>query len=196
MPTQTSEEALAEDRELARRAAGGDVLAQRYIYDRSSDRLFSLLCYQVGDREDALDLLQETFLRAFSNLDTYRGHAPLEAWLRTIALRRAMDWKRRALRRIQRTAGLHEVSGTKAPELGEADPERDAIGRALKELSANQRAVFLLREWEGRPFEEIGEMLGCKASTVRVHHARARERLRTLLRNMDAQEAGIEGQQA
>lgn len=172
---------LADDRDLARRAAEGDAMAQRAIYDRSSDRLFSLLCYQVGDRDEALDLLQDTFLRAFRNLASYRGDAPLDAWLRTIALRRAMDWKRRTLQKLKRTTGLEQVTASVDPQLGEGDPDHDALQRGLAQLSPNQRAVLLLHDWEGQSFEEIGQVLGCKPSTVRVHHARARERMRGLL---------------
>ena len=172
---------FADDRDLARRAHAGDVQAQRAIYDRASDRLFSLLCYQVGDRDEALDLLQDTFLRAFRKLDTYRGDAPLESWLRAIAMRRAMDWKRRTLQKLKKTTGLESVQDSVGPDLGEADPDHDALERGLAQLSPNQRAVLLLHDWEGQSFEEISAVLGCKPSTVRVHHARARERMRTLL---------------
>ena len=177
---------FADDRDLARRAFAGDVQAQRVIYERSSDRLFSLLCYQVGDRDEALDLLQDTFLRAFRKLDSYRGDAPLESWLRVIAIRRAMDWKRRTLQKLKKTTGLDNVREVVDPDIGGASADYDALQRGLSQLSPNQRASLLLHDWEGHSFEEIGEILGCKPSTVRVHHARARERMRTLLESEDA----------
>ena len=62
------------------------------------------------------------------------------------------------------------------------DSEHGALYRALGELSHRQRAALLLREWEGRSFREIAELLGCGESTARVHHARARERMRVVLR--------------
>jgi RNA polymerase sigma factor (sigma-70 family) len=172
-----------EDRDLARRAAGGDESVWREIFDRTADRIFSLLCYQVGDRDEALDLLQETFLQAFRHLAAYRGDAPLEVWLRMIALRKAIDWKRTVLRRWKRTVALTETSARIDPPDTEirSDAERATLERALQSLSAMQRAALLLREWEEWSFREIATALGCKESTARVHHTRARERMRKIL---------------
>jgi RNA polymerase sigma-70 factor (ECF subfamily) len=171
------------DRELARRAADGDERAWREIYERTCDRLFALLRYQIGDREEALDLLQETYLRAYRALLSYRGDAPLETWLRRIALRKAIDWKRTVLRRLKRTVALSETSATIDPPDHEirSDAERAALDRALGALSSKQRAALLLREWEEWSFREIAETLGCDESTARVHHTRARARMRKLL---------------
>ena len=98
------------DVELARRAASGEDSSWQRIYDETSDRLFSFLCYQVGDDDEALDLLQETYLQAFRRLDGYRGEAPLAAWLRVIALRKAIDWKRS----VGRSDGYLRLRSTRA----------------------------------------------------------------------------------
>jgi RNA polymerase sigma-70 factor, ECF subfamily len=175
---------LQSDRNLSERARRGDPAAWRAIYDSTSDRLFSFLCYQVGDRDEARDILQETYLQALRSLDSYRGEAPIAVWLRAIALGRSIDWKRVILRRLKRTARLDESSA-----LVEADvqgvrfaSEDRALHRALGKLSHQQRAALLLREWEDLSFGEIGRLLGCAESTARVHHARAREHMRTVLR--------------
>jgi RNA polymerase sigma-70 factor (ECF subfamily) len=173
---------LTPDRDLARRAVEGDEASWREIYDATSDRLFSLLCYQTGNRQEARDLLQETYLSAIRRIGSYRGEAPLEVWLRAIALRKAIDWKRRVVQRLKRTAPLEE-----AERLPSSDPAPDhgigtrSLHQALAKLSIRQRAALLLHEWEGRTFREIAEMLGADESTVRVHHARARARLRAAL---------------
>ena len=99
---------LEPDLELAARAARGDESAWWELVNSTSPRLFALLCYQVERREDALDLLQETYVRAFRGLSTYRGEAPLAVWLRTIALRLSIDWRRSWLRRLRRTVRLRE----------------------------------------------------------------------------------------
>lgn len=173
---------LEADRELARNAASGDEAAWKRIFDSTSQRLFSLLCYQVGDRDEAKDLLQETFLSAHRRLESYRGDAPLEVWLRVIAVRKACDWKRGVLRRLQRTVPLLEGSWTADPpaDLPPSDRERQALHQALGRLSARQRAALLLRELEERSFAEIAAALGCNESTARVHHTRARQRMRGL----------------
>jgi RNA polymerase sigma-70 factor (ECF subfamily) len=171
------------DRNLTERARRGDEASWRAIYESTCDRLFAFLCFQIGDRDEAKDVLQETYLQAFRRLSTYRGEAPLEVWLRTIALGRSIDWKRVILRRLKRTARLTETSAIVEPDLRDArfDSENDALHRALKKLSHHQRAALLLREWEGRSFREIAELLGCAENTARVHHTRAREHMRATL---------------
>ena len=172
------------DRRLTERARQGDPAAWRAIYDSTCDRLFSFLCYQIGDRDEARDILQETYLRAFRSLDTYRGEAPLSAWLRSIALGRSIDWKRVILRRLKRTASLDESRERVEPDIETVRfPSEDReLHRALGKLSHQQRAALLLREWEDLSFAEIAQLLGCAESTARVHHARAREHMRTALR--------------
>lgn len=175
---------LQSDRNLSERARQGDEASWRVIYESTCDRLFAFLCYQIGDRDEARNILQETYLQAFRRLETYRGEAPLEVWLRSIALGRSLDWKRVMLRRLKRTAQLTESSARVEPDLQHVrfDSERDALYRALRGISHHQRAALLLREWEGRSFREIAGLLGCGESTARVHHARAREHMREALR--------------
>jgi RNA polymerase sigma-70 factor (ECF subfamily) len=190
---------LESDRYLSERARRGDSAAWRAIYDSTCDRLFAFLCYQIGDRDEARDLLQETYLQAFRRLDTYRGEAPLVVWLRSIALGRSIDWKRVILRRLKRMATLDESSASVEPDIQGVrfDSEDRALRRALAGLSRHQRAVLLLHEWEELGFDEIARVLGCAESTVRVHHARARARMRTALRAEERSpaERGWEGQE-
>ena len=171
------------DWELAQRAASGDESAWRLIYESTCDRLFAILCYQVGDRDEASDLLQETFVQALRAIGGYRAEAPLAAWLGAIALRKALDWKRGALRRLKKTVAIEESTAAVEPNdsgIGFASEGR-ALRDALARLTPPQRAALLLREWEERSFAEIAGVLGCKESTARVHHLNARERRRGLL---------------
>ncbi len=190
---------LQSDRELSERARRGDAVAWRSIYDSTCDRLFSFLCHQVGDRDEARDILQETYLRAFRSLDNYRGEAPLAVWLRSIALGRSIDWKRVILRRLKRTTGLDEARALVEPDIEGVHfvSESRVLHQALAKLSHQQRAALLLREWEELSFGEIAGLLGCAESTARVHHTRARERMRTSLRGNEqpAAERGLGGQE-
>ncbi len=190
---------LQSDRNLSERARRGDAAAWRTIYDSTCDRLFAFLCYQVGDRDEAKDILQETYLQAFRRLDTYRGEAPLAVWLRAIAFGRAIDWKRVILRRLKRTASLDESSATVEADTDGVrfDSEGRLLHEALRRLSHHQRAALLLREWDELGFDEIARLLGCAESTARVHHARARERMRAILTGSQrpVAERGWEGQE-
>lgn len=196
---------LQTERELAHEAAQGNEVSWKRIFETTCDRLYSLLCFQTGDRDEARDLLQDTYLQAFKSLRGYRGEAPLEAWLRRIALRKAIDWKRGILRKLKRTVQLSDVAANReksmrvVPEVGarSSDSERAVLRRALDRLSERQRAALLLREWEERSFREIAAVLGCNESTARVHHARARQRMRTFLSadTIPFGERGEEGQQ-
>jgi RNA polymerase sigma-70 factor (ECF subfamily) len=178
---------LQSDQNLSERARRGEPAAWRAIYDSTCDSLFAFLCYQVGDRDEARDILQETYLQAFRRLETYRGEAPLAVWLRSIALGRSIDWKRVMLRRLKRTARLDDSSARVEPDIEGVrfDSEQGALHRALGRLSRHQRAALLLREWEGRSFHEIAALLGCAESTARVHHTRAREHMRAALRDTE-----------
>lgn len=172
------------DSELAQRAIEGDGASWRAIYDATFDRLFSLLHYEVGDRDEVMDLLQETYLQAFRSLGQYRGDAPLETWLRAIALRKARGWKRRLARAFRRTVRLDgdppDASTPLEPDVHFAS-EESALRRALRKLPACQRGALLLRELEEMSFREVASVLGCAEATARVHHARARRRMRTIL---------------
>ena len=174
---------LQSDRNLTEQARQGNDAAWRAIYDSTCERLFAFLCYQIGDRDEARDILQETYLQAFRKLDTYRGEAPLGVWLRSIALGRSIDWKRVILRRIKRTVMLNDSSALVEPDIQGVrfESEDGALHRALGRLSPHQRAALLLREWEGCSFHEIAQLLGCAESTARVHHARARDHMRAAL---------------
>ena len=169
-----------DDLALARRAAAQNEAAWREIYDLTRDRLFALLSYYTGDREEALELLQETYLSAIRGIDRYRGEGSLLSWFVIVALRRARDWKRKLVQWKRKNEALAaELRGNS----GEATDEyarikvREAIGR----LKGNQRGAFLMRELEGMSFREIGSALKCDESTARVHFFRARKTMQDLL---------------
>ena len=172
--------AFPEDLTLARRAAQRDEAAWREIYDVSRDRLFALLSYYTGGREEALDLLQETYLSAIRSIDRYNGDGSLVSWLAVIAIRRARDWKRKLVqwkRKQEALATQHADESPPVPDEYARLRLRDAISR----LKGHQRGAFLMREMEGMTFRDIGEALGCDEGTARVHYFRARQTMKSLL---------------
>ena len=178
----------AEDLDLARRAAARDEGAWRTIYERTRQRLFALLAYHTGNREEALELLQEVYLHAFQGLARYRGEGPLEAWLAIMAIRRARDWKRKVVRKRRHGADDAELvrdldeSAPRGPDPS-AHPLRLVLDRALAALPERQRSAFLLREVEDLSFRDVAEALGVNEATARVHHLRARRMLQELLKD-------------
>ena len=168
-------------------AAAGDQVAWRAIYDDSCPALFNFLCYQTGDREVAKDLLQETYVTALGRLGTYRGEGSVTAWLRTIALRKCLDWRRRAQLRVRKLAALAR-DATLTASYG-AEETFPGLGKgiqgALDRLSSRQRAALLLRELEDLSFAEVAATIGCNEATARVHHHRACRNLKRWLTEGD-----------
>jgi len=179
---------LGQDRERARKAAAGDDNAWREIYEESCQPLFHFLCFQVGDREAAKDLLQETYLTAAQFLDRYRGEGSLLSWLRTIALRKSLDWKRSLWRRLRKLAAIRAESRdhTAGPDEARLEVQSQAFQQALNRLSAQQRAALLLRELEDLSFAEVARALECGEATARVHYHRGKEKMKRMLVELGA----------
>jgi RNA polymerase sigma-70 factor (ECF subfamily) len=183
----TADDIRSSDLELARAAMAGDETAWRRIYDDTSGPLFNFLCYQTGDRDTALDLLQETYVTALQRLDGFRGQGSLLGWLRKVALRKCLDWRRRVAARLRKLADVARenipLASTGAeeafPGLGEG------MQAALSRLSPRQRAALLLRELEDQPFRDIAAALGCGEPTARVHYHRACRNLKRWLEESD-----------
>lgn len=194
---QDIERKRAEDLDLARRALEGDDQAWRRIYDETNGPLFNFLCYQTGDRDAARDLLQETYVTALGRLDTFQGTGTLLGWLRSVALRKCLDWRRRASLHLRKlTAFAREQSSLTDANAQETFPGLgEGFQQALDRLSPRQRAALLLRELEGLPFAEVAVSLGCGEATARVHHHRACQNLRQWFQQGDALVfgAGVEG---
>jgi len=189
-----------QDRELALQAAGGDNAAWREIYESSCQPLFNFLCYQVGERETAKDLLQDTYLTAWQNLARYRGDGSLLSWLRTIALRKCLDWRRTLWQRLKHFSSLPLEVEAVTTNSSDARLETESVGfrRALEKLSEKQRAALLLRELEDLSFQEIATSLGCQEATARVHYHRGLAKMKKMLVETEARDLAedIGGQQA
>ena len=176
-----------DDLDLARAATGGDEKAWRRIYDQTHGQLYNFLCYQTGDRDAARDLMQDTYVAALRRLDTYRGQGTLLSWLRSVGMRKCLDWRRRATMNLRKLAAFaRERTSLAATGAEEAFPGLgDGFQAALDRLSPRQRAALLLRELEDLPFAEIAVTLGCGEATARVHYHRACRNMRTLLEDGD-----------
>jgi RNA polymerase sigma-70 factor (ECF subfamily) len=167
------------DRELVERAQAGDREALGELLGRHQRQVFRLAARILGRREDALDATQEALLRVCRHLAGVDPARPFGPWIRTVAVRAALDACRR--RAARPGAGLDpEALASHAPgpvETTEAGQLAHALGAAFRQLSPAQRAAFACKELEGMDTAETARAMGCMRATVRWHLFEAKRRL-------------------
>jgi len=167
------------EQEIVERCRRGDRRAQRALYDLGADRVYRLALRMTRNADDALDVAQDTFLRAFTRIGQFRGQAGLTTWLYRIAVNEALQLLRR---RKEQARKLRQVPvETEQPPETSATSRRLDVETALDRLTDNDRAILLLRYQEGLDYREIAEALECEPGTVASRLNRARGRLRALL---------------
>lgn len=177
--------AASSDRELLDLVVAGSEDAFDELVARKAGQLLQLVYRMIGDREEARDLVQLAFVRAWENRARYDRQWSPNTWLYRIATNLAIDFLRSQGSRARLDEPvrhhLHAVA-SEGHRRGFARLEQDEVERILTEmlalLSERQRTVFVLREIEGLTSREVGEILGCRASTVRNHLFAARRELR------------------
>jgi RNA polymerase sigma-70 factor (ECF subfamily) len=185
-----------DDHTIVEACRAGQTEAFGALVLRYQERLYQTLLRLCGSSEDARDVLQDTFLRAYEKLDQFQGDSSFYTWVYRIGVNLALSGHRRRRARISlRRVGDHEGGALEeAPdESPEADPtyhleraEREQIvGTALSQLGPEHRAVIVLKDFDGRRYEEIAAILNVPVGTVRsrLHRARCelRDRLRCLI---------------
>ena len=166
-----------EDRDLIAKAKRGDVEAYNLLVSRWEKRVFNYLLRLVGHREDALDLSQDVFLKAYQNLGKLDAVEKFAGWLFRIAHNEAFSLlrKRRPEGELPYETGSSESGRLLPMELSLA------VESALRRLSEDQREAVLLKVYQGFKFEEMAEILGCPVSTVKSRLYTALELLKTSL---------------
>lgn len=177
------EQALA-DGALATLAAGGHATAFAEIVRRHKQPLYRLIVAQVRDPDEALDLVQETFVSAHRALSRFDVERSLAAWLSRIAINKCRDWARR--RRVRRfwsmllpiEAGADTAEEAVGSDVQAADREElRIVGDAIAALPASLREPLLLQAVEGLSQAEVAEALGISAKAVELRVRRARATL-------------------
>ena len=160
------------------------------VLDQNSDRIYRLGLKMLGNVQDAEDILQETFIKAFNNIDQFEGRSKISTWLYRIAVNESlMLLRKRKGNTIQLDAPLETDEGDLIPRqivdwccLPEKElmttETRDHIQEAVKTLSDANRAAFILRDVEGLSTQETAEALDISESAVKVRLMRARMQLR------------------
>ena len=162
------------DSQLIEQWKSGDERAATTIVERHAEAL-SRFAVRLGVTEDIDELVQETFIRAFGALESFRSDSSLRTWLFTIERRLVIDRRRAQARRGHEGAGedAHVATEYDALDSLVADEASQRVVDAMARLTRMQREVFLLRVQEGRNYREIAEILDTTEGSARVHYHNA-----------------------
>lgn len=170
---------IAED-ELIRQCKSGSLKYQELLYKQFYGYAIGISLRYCQNRDDAMEVVNDAFIKLFKSIDSFNAEKPFKAWLRTIVVNTAIDRRRKDIKLLQNTdldeAG-HLTIGISAIE----DLLADDIIKMMQTLPPIQLAIFNLFEIDGYNHDEIGEMLKIPASSSRVYLSRAKEKLRKVI---------------
>ncbi len=186
---------MAKEEEIIKKALSGDQKAYSQILGRYRNAVFGLVYRMVRDREEANDLTQETFIRAFKSLPYYRPKYAFSTWLFRIATNRCIDHlRKRKVRTVSLDQGVETETGELRREIPDSSTRPDeiffqkrrmvSIERAIDSLPPKYREVISLKHKEERSYEEIARILDLPLGTVKVRIFRARELLKKKLKSL------------
>jgi len=183
-----------DDRELVRDAQRGDRDAFRTLFERYHRRAYALAVGVVRNQDDALDVVQDAFIKAHKYLDNFEGSSSFYTWLYRIVMNLAIDHLRKHRRvkpvELDETRIENDGDDPLLPRILGGNPGRALLDKqirgridvALDELSANHRAVLVMRELDGLSYEAMAEAMSCSKGTImsRLFHARRNMQKRLL----------------
>ena len=184
------------DLELLTAVKAGDAEAYRGLVEKYQGRIYAVVFGMVRNQEDARDIAQDTFIKAYRNLESFRLESSFYTWLYRIAMNLAIDWTRRGKRRA--TSSFDETIAQRDGEGAIAEPHHSdnpaknlerkqlyaVIMDALDKLPEDQKQVLLLRELEGLSYKEISDLLEIPEGTVMSRLFYARKKMQKLLAPM------------
>lgn len=189
------------DEELVAQATAGDVESFNQLVKRWERPIYALAYRTLGREEDARDVAQEAFLRAYRGLRGFKGDAKFSSWLYRITLNLCRDW----MRRERRAPTIQVPEGVDAVEMADDRSQpvesvedlvarremSQAVQRAMTELPEEQRMAIMLKEYQGLTFQEIADLLDCPLSTVKTRLYQGLSVLRRRLERRQAEEASL-----
>lgn len=185
------------DLDLVARSQVGDTRAFNELVTRYRQRAFAMIYHMVRNEQDAWDLAQDGFLKAWKSIGRFRGESSFYTWLYRILMNVCIDWLRK--KRVESGTefddeiGLENIApgsvtaprGELAPATKLADKEiRGRIDIAIARLTPEHRAVIVMREIDGLDYAEIAEHVGCSMGTVMSRLFYARKKLQAMLRDV------------
>ncbi|HSD31432.1 MAG TPA: sigma-70 family RNA polymerase sigma factor [Gemmatimonadales bacterium] len=170
-----------DESELISRVRAGEPAAERAMYDAHVDRVYRLAFRLAGDDDLARDFTQETFIRAFERIGTFRGESRLSTWLHAIATTVSLNGLRKVKRFRTRETALEAADGV-AGGVRSAEPDlKTRLRHAIDALPDKYRTVVVMHDMEGYTHEEIAAALDMEVGTSKAQLSRARAKLRESL---------------
>ncbi|MEO5721161.1 MAG: sigma-70 family RNA polymerase sigma factor [Chthoniobacterales bacterium] len=199
MPTEaTPAPAEISDADLVQQCQAGETAAFDQLVGRYRTRVFGMIYNMVHSEQDAWDLAQDSFLKAWKSIGRFRGQSSFYTWVYRIVMNVTIDWLRK--KQVKGTGAefddaiqLKEIdpASRTAPKAGALPHERmqdkeirARIDAAIEQLSPDHRAVIIMKELEDMQYHEIAETLGCSIGTVMSRLFYARKKLQNILRDV------------
>ena len=185
-----------EESELIDRSLAGDRSAFTELVRQNQDRLFASMMQVTGSPEEAEEVAQEAFIRAFIKLDTFQRNSQFFTWIYRIAFNSALTRRRKksarvSLDQIREDNGLEVAGDTEAVDESLLRDERiSMVRRAIDTLTEEHRKILVLREMEDFAYEDIAEVLEISIGTVRSRLSRARRQLKIAIETMERESSG------
>jgi len=196
LPTpEPDEEGASEisDLTLVRRAQGEDIDAYDHLVRRYQERIYATIYHMTSNHEDANDLVQETFIKAYRALKSFKGDSSFYTWVYRIAVNKTINFLKQRKNRTQMSLNDVDFNAENDPDLvalvSDKTPRRDLglvelqekLNEAMQKLSEYHRMVVTLHDIQGLSHEEIGTIMDCNVGTVRSRLFYARQQLQAYL---------------
>ncbi len=182
-----------DDLTLVRHAKKEDISAYDVLVRRYQERIYATVYHMTSNHEDANDLTQETFIKAFRALKSFKGDSSFYTWIYRIAVNKTINFLKQRKNRVQMSLNDVDFNAENDPDLvalsSERTPRRDLnlselqekLNGAMKKLSEHHRMVVTLHDVQGLSHEEIGKIMDCNVGTVRSRLFYARQQLQAHL---------------
>ena len=194
----TLAQANVSELDLVARCQAGDTEAFDELVARYRTRVFGMIYNMVHSEQDAWDLAQDSFVKAWKSIKRFRGRSSFYTWIYRIVMNVTIDWLRKKqvkggggefddsiqLKEVEPASKTMPKAEALPHEMMERSEIRARIDNAIGQLSPEQRAVILMKEIEGMQYHEIAEALGCSIGTVMSRLFYARKKLQNLLRDV------------
>lgn len=188
-----SKPAATEEMELVKRARQGDMAAYDDLVRRYQERIYATIYHMTSNHEDANDLAQEAFIKAFQALKSFKGGSSFYTWVYRIAVNKTINFLKQRKNRAQLSLNDLDFNAEHDPDLvaliSDKTPRRDInlselqekLNAAMQKLSEHHRLVVTLHDVQGLSHEEIAAIMDCNIGTVRSRLFYARQQLQAYL---------------